>query len=767
MDRREFFDRSRQEFQKRWDTLLAYTHHDFAKEVVSNAATRASNFFFNRSQIDQISELLRQRLPHQVQQIIAKADRILAHRFDLLGFDDVDYGRDIDWHLDAVDGKRAPLKPFSTIRYLDFEEVGDSKVTWELNRHQHLVFLAKAFRLTKDRRYAEELLAQWRAWQIANPYPFGTNWASSLEVAFRSLSWIWFYHLLEGKDVLPDGFRSEWLRAQAIHGRHLERYLSTYFSPNTHLLGEGVALFFLGTLCPELARSKRWQQLGWKIVLQESRRQVLDDGMHFERSIYYHVYAIDFFLHATVLASLNSISVPPELERTLEKMLDALSLLCTGGSPPAFGDDDGGRVFDPARNHAEHLSDPLAVGAVLFNRADFKSRVRVQTEESIWLLGAAGASRWDALDTQPIQPRSAALSQGGIYVLSNQSSRLAVRHSCATGSGRGHDHADALSVCLHSQGRQLLIDPGTYEYVGSSDLRNSFRGTAMHNTLRVDGEDQCDPAGPFSWKQSFRCVTEEWVQGETFDLFIGSHDGYQRLTSPVLHRRWVASLSAGIFLVRDLIEGEGEHQLDLSWHLDPDLVVHGHNIFRIKEAIQGFALLPTTNHDWAVSVQRGMCSPVYGKQSSAIILNYGKRATLPAEFVSVLLPLEDVGVFFRPTLRFANTDSNFIVSAYHHESRDLNHSFYFASPGKGWKSGLVASDAKFVCITTRPTEGPVSAVFCRGSYLQIGGVHKFRTDHTVERFEWTQNKIWCSDPDAVEPIPVNELLHSESREQAE
>ena len=40
------------------------------------------------------------------------------------------------------------------IKYLDFVEVGDAKITWELNRHQHLVTLAKAYRLTGDERYA-------------------------------------------------------------------------------------------------------------------------------------------------------------------------------------------------------------------------------------------------------------------------------------------------------------------------------------------------------------------------------------------------------------------------------------------------------------------------------------------------------------------------------------------------------------------------------------------------------------------------------------
>src|SRR5208283_4867807 len=100
-----------------------------------------------------------------------------------------------------------------------------------------------------------ELIAQWRAWINANPYPMGINWGSTLEVAFRSLSWIWVDHLLAGTaERTPEyeHFRSELLPALAFHGRYIERYLSAYFSPNTHLLGEAVALFFLGTLYPQM-----------------------------------------------------------------------------------------------------------------------------------------------------------------------------------------------------------------------------------------------------------------------------------------------------------------------------------------------------------------------------------------------------------------------------------------------------------------------------------------------------------------------------------
>ena len=765
MDRRELSDRSRQEIRKRWDVLRSRARYDFTKNAIATESTPRGNFFFKQSQVEEILSLLRARVPYGVEQILIRADRICAHRFDLLGFDDLDYGDRIDWHLDAVHGKRASLKPFYAINYMDFDEVGDSKITWELNRHQHLVTLAKAFRLTNDRRYSDELLAQWWDWRSSNPYPFGINWASSLEVAFRSLAWIWFYQLLDGTIALPTGFRRECLEAQALNGRHIEHYLSTYFSPNTHLLGEGVALFFLGTLCPELGRASHWKELGWQIILQEAKRQVQYDGMHFEHSTYYHVYALDLFLHASILATLNSVDVPAGLERTLEKMSDALFVLCSGGVPPTFGDDDGGRVFDPARNRAEHFADPLAIGAILFNRGEFKSLVRIPTEESIWLLGTGGARRWDELQPKAISPCSRALPAAGIFFLNTKSGELTVRNGPGTGQSHGHDHADAFSMCLQAGGKPLLIDPGTYEYVGPDHQRNAFRGTAMHNTLRVDGKDQCAPDGPFSWKETFHARVEEWCQGESFDLFVGSHDAYQRLSPPVRHRRWVVGMKSGIFLVRDVVEGEGEHQLDLSWHLGPDLTVHSENIFRVKDTIRGLAILPLEDHDWSVSAHRGAWSPVYGKQSSAMVLNYGKRAHLPAEFVSVLVPLEDIGAHPGWIARAKGDAGSDAVAAYHYESQELRHSFYFSNGMKSWEFGALSSDAEVVWVTSRAGGGLLTIVFCNGKYLRIAGVRDFETSGKVQRYEWTPSGVLCSDPREIDSAV--QVFKSECAEQPE
>ena len=573
MDSQELLDRGRQELGKRLDAIRYRLGDKFAIGQVKVKPGTSSRFFFGNDDVPSLARLLRERFPNETEQIVERAERICQHRFDLLGYEDLDYGAEIDWHSDQVHGKRAPRKFWFKISYLDFAEVGDVKVTWELNRHQHFVTLAKAYRLTGDERFAMEIFRQWRHWHAENPYPIGINWASSLEVAFRSLSWIWTYFLLGDCAAAPAAFQIEWLRALSVNGRHIERYLSTHFSPNTHLLGEAVALFFIGTLCPELPTAERWKRRGWEIVLRESAHQVQADGFHFEQSIYYHVYALDFFLHASVLASLNGISVPAEFDHSLEKMLNALCYLSRAGPSPRLGDDDGGRVFDPRRNRTEHMLDPLATGAVLCERGDFKSVAGGLREETLWLLGEKGVAEFDRLPvTDPVQD-SFALQAAGLYLAANDEPKqqMVIDAGFQGSMTAGHGHADALAVCLNSEGRALLIDPGTFEYVGEDSHRNQFRGTRAHNTLVVDRLDQAEAAGPFSWTKLPAVKAEKWISGKSFDLFAGSHDGYCRLQSPVVHRRWIFSLKKELWLVRDLASGGGEHQLDLFWHLNPSL----------------------------------------------------------------------------------------------------------------------------------------------------------------------------------------------------
>ena len=231
------------------------------------------------------------------------ADQILLHRFPILGVT-VETGPAIDWRRDYLNKVSTGTPYFHRVPYLDFSRAGDHKVIWELNRHQHLTLLAQAFLLTGRREYLDEAFRQIGSWLDANPFLRGINWASALEVAFRALSWAWLWHMAGSQ--MPDALRGRFLTALGRHGRYLEGNLSVYFSPNTHLLGEAVALHALGVLFPEFPHAARWAKDGGRIVEQQMERQVRADGSHFEQSAYYHVYALDLFLLYWLLGEASS-----------------------------------------------------------------------------------------------------------------------------------------------------------------------------------------------------------------------------------------------------------------------------------------------------------------------------------------------------------------------------------------------------------------------------------------------------------------------------
>lgn len=755
MDQDEILDRLRQQVTAHADALKYKLGFSFDGDAPKAQVARQGRFFFTSGQVPVLVSLLRDRLPQEAEQIVQRAERICRHRFDLLGYEDLDYGAAIDWHCDRVHGKRAPRKPWFKIDYLDFSEVGDSKITWELNRHQHLVTLAKAYRLTGDGKFAGEVFRQWRHWHIENPYPIGINWSSSLEVAFRSLSWIWMYHLLEGSTALLLGFRKEWLRAQAVNGRHIEHFLSTYFSPNTHLLGEAVALFFLGTMCSELPAAERWKLLGWRLVLREAQRQVQADGFHFEQSTYYHVYALDLFLHAGLLASINDVPTRSDFDNTLERMLDALYLLARAGVPPRLGDDDGGRLFDPRRNQAEHLLDPLATGAVLFGRGDFKYVAGGLREETLWLLGEQGIAEFDRLPTMTPMQNSAALQGAGLYMLANSDPKqqLIIDAGPQGAATAGHGHADALSVCVNREGHALLIDPGTCDYVGPE--RDLFRGTSAHNTLLVDGAGQSESKGPFAWAKLPNVKAEGWISGETFDLFAGSHDGYSRLQAPVVHRRWVFSLKSRFWLVRDMALGAGEHQLDLFWHLGPELSRRsgGSNIFLDAGGCTGLRVLAAKAHGWSQDIRQGWWSPVYGRKQRLDVLHFSTVAELPTEFVTLLAPIAEPSPEPGEFVKIESSSAKDIVRGYRYTSSEEEHWMVFGSQGKVWSLGLWTSDAGFLYWGGERDDGCRRVIVCNSTFVEIGGENVFSSAKSVLRCEIIKSaqnsEVFCSDQGVV------------------
>ena len=452
-------------------------------------------------------------------------------RYDLLGYRELPFGAPPAWHRDPVHNRDAPSGYWSAIPYLA-PQSGDHKVIWEINRHQHWLTLARAHQLTGEPRYYDAFVEQLEDWLARNPPLQGINWASMLELGFRSISWIWSLHLFAAAGAGDASARTPWvvdlLLALDRQLTHIEHNLSRYFSPNTHLTGEALALYVSGCALPELRASARRATIGRRILLDEIDRQINADGGHAELSAHYHRYSTDFYLLAALAARAAGDDAAPAFEQAALRQATYLRTLTDDdGRLPLLGDDDGGQLFPICGRAPSDCRDTLAAASVVLDEPALA--VSDVPEEVFWLCGALPLEDMPRASTPW---RSAALTDSGYYVSRTPSGDHLVfdagRHGFLNG---GHAHADALSLVLTIGGRPLLVDPGTATYTMDPAARDRFRSTAMHNTVTLNGRPQSEPDGPFHWRSRANARLLVWQSRREFDYAEGIHDGYEPLVA--------------------------------------------------------------------------------------------------------------------------------------------------------------------------------------------------------------------------------------------
>jgi hypothetical protein len=605
-----------------------------------------------------VPALMHERLPDSVHRIVGAADRALGKRFDLLGYRDLSFGDPIDWHLDPVAKRRTLLVHWTLLDPLDAALVGDSKVVWELNRHQWFLTLGQAYRLTGDERYAGMFAGTIREWLRANPPGMGINWASSLEVAFRLISWCWALALFRGAAALTTELQASLVGGIATHASRVERYLSHYFSPNTHLTGEALGLFYAGTLFPAMPAAARWQRLATAILVREAERQILPDGVFMEQATCYQRYTAEIYLHFVILAARNAIAVPNGVSRRVERLLDALlTLRRPDGSLPHIGDADGGWLLPLEPRQPEDAGGVFAAAAAVLGRGDYAWASGAPGPEVLWLLGSEGADVFARLEPRsPAQPPSRLLPAGGYVVMRSSWGSEADQIILDVGplgcrvSG-GHGHADLLGIQASFRGQPYIVDPGTFRYTLDEGWRSYYRSTAAHSTVEIDHVGQAVARGAFGWESRPAAQLIRWMSTPAFDSASAEHRAYSRLQDPVIHRRAVRFEKPRYCVVVDDLEGAAEHHVNLRFQFAPMSVTldSGGWIRAGRNTAKGLLLhvfatsaVKTAILQGETDPKQGWVSSDYGRQQPAPVLVCSLTALLPVRLITLLLPTDNL-----------------------------------------------------------------------------------------------------------------------------
>jgi hypothetical protein len=432
-----------------------------------------------------------------------------------------------------------------------------------------------------------------------------------------------------------------------LHGRHIEKYLSKYFSPNTHLTGEALGLYYLGTQLPFLARADHWRLLGERILLDQVSKQIFSDGVYFEQSTWYQRYTVDFYTQFIVLKSLNVEEAGGEPVNALESRIESalefmMHVTRPDGTTPIIGDDDGGRALPLTSALADDFRGTLGVGAAIFGRGDFKFVSSGNDEETFWLFGIEGMHAYHLNVAKEPAVTSRAFPAGGYFAMRDgwlDTDNFVLVDCGPVGSlAGGHGHADALALDIAIKGKKLLIDSGTYAYHQSAEMRDYFRSTMAHNTVTVDDHSSSEPGGTFSWKTRAETGVNLWASDVRFDYFEGSQNGYQRLENAATHERGVLLLKNDYIVIRDLIRAKGDHEYSLNYHFPAESQI-------IVDEEAGYA----TNGDWRMFVvgdggnwikRESWVSNAYGNKTNAPFLRFAAKGRSTQEFFTFFLPSE-------------------------------------------------------------------------------------------------------------------------------
>ena len=181
--------------------------------------------------------------------------------------------------------------------------------------------------------------------------------------------------------------------------------------------------------------------------------------------------------------------------------------------------------------------------------------------------------------------------------------------------GAGHSHSDSLSLIASLRGEPIFVDPGTYTYSSDPEERNWFRGSVAHNTVRIDGLNQGDIAGPFRWASKPEVMIKAW-NAEREGGSIEAVCRYKEFS----HRRRIL-LESRRLLVFDEVDGPpGEHVCEQIWQLGPAASKVG----------LAFSAPATSAHS--------KFSPVYGVKIPGTSLSAHIKGSFPLQIAMLLEP---------------------------------------------------------------------------------------------------------------------------------
>jgi hypothetical protein len=590
--------------------------------------------------------------------VLAQANRILEGDLPFFGQLEYTCGFPPRWFHNPLTGQSvAPQQPWTHMRFAS-PAYGDLKYILEPSRFLFVYPLVRAYALSSDERFPQAFWSAIEDWARHSPPMAGPLWICGQECSLRILAWSFALHAFIDSPSTTDERVALLLSMIAAHAWRTAQTLGYARSQRSnHLISEAVGLWTAGILYPELAEAQVWRRLGEHLLREAVLDHITPEGVSHQHSFNYQRMILHLLLWTLRLSEIVSCPLHEDIRARAQSAYEFIGRFVDpiSGFVPNYGSNDGSLILPLASSSYRDFRPLLQLGAAVLDRPALKPGS--WDEAALWF----GVT--PKIAQAPAPPTSA---DTGYFRLGNQESWALIRAGHYT---RRPFQADQLHVDLWWQGINLARDPGTYLYNGPAPWNNGLAGTAVHNTITIDHQDQMRRASRFLWIDRAQASGQVYSSNghSCADRFEGEHDGYRRFGAN--HRRTVQWLGGSGWVIKDEILNDigwaGEHDVRLHW-LVADLPFELRGApFQVafksqQQQIRWIILSSSETNGFIVRAGKqvagnhgaksgspalaaaetqllGWEAPTYGDLRPAVALVQQTRSALPVIFVTVVL----------------------------------------------------------------------------------------------------------------------------------
>ncbi|NOZ63252.1 MAG: T9SS type A sorting domain-containing protein [Calditrichaeota bacterium] len=624
----------------------------------------------------------------------SEADDNLNHYFTFLG---------IRKYAGAADG---------TIDWTTKDEK-DREWHFDLHRMYWIVNFGKVYASGHDEKYAREWIAELTDWVRDN----SPGYPRTLDTGIRLREWVESYQYFVARYASPSISAEDHLlvlKSLIEQARFLKfnwRSEGNWGASETRGLGAVVVMFPEFKFYPDDSWES-WRDLVLQRLQHHLSNDFYDDGVQFETSPTYHCIEYSSLFLTYKLMNLNNISADASLTELFVKPLEfIMHIHKPDGFLPQLSDTD-------RKSYLEMLQE----GADIFQRQD--------------MLYAATKG------TQGTAPKKtfALFPNGGYAVLrsdwgENQTKYENTKYLAFDFGSNSpwHAHYDILNIVIFANNVSMIRDAGRYTYV-SGAWRDYFKGTAAHNTVVIDHENQSSQAVG-------TLLDAATMPG--MDFLAASHDGYDNLT----HERRIIFIKPDYWLISDFVHGSGEHFYELFFHLDSPYLNYVTLDPVSKAAITpNFAVVPAET-DLTAEIDAGWVSNVYNLKYPAPVIKYQKQGPTPISFETVISPIERNNHIVQVSKKQVTDNAG--ISVANSFALKVNFSektdwiFYSQDNSTALHADNFAFKAN-IAFVRRDADRAISRIqFYRGKQLVCGDTILVDCNPSLQSLNWFDNCVWA------------------------